>query len=141
MSAQKVSRDAVKANQQGTELVHPGERPLAAEAQLVDLRIEQAFASAFGLFAGALVFRHIGNELVVEARPAGGFGVKSGIGVEVTADKRNAEPLDELESSPWVVLQLEGIVVVARDDARGCQDETIGVRDGKTWEVLAFLRP
>lgn len=34
---------------------------------------------------------------MVEARPAGGFGVKGRIGVEVTADHRNAQALDELE--------------------------------------------
>jgi len=36
---------------------------------------------------------------MVEARPAGGFGVKGGISIEVTACNRNALALDELEGS------------------------------------------
>ena len=98
MSAHKVGSFPVKANQQGAELVNPSEGAFTAKALFVDFRIKQAFWTALGLFAGALVFSHIGNDRVVEACPAGSFGVKSGIGIEVAADHRNTQTLDELES-------------------------------------------
>lgn len=53
MSAHEVRHLAVKAHEQGAKLVIPSKGTLATEAQLVDFRIEQAFASAFGLLTGA----------------------------------------------------------------------------------------
>jgi hypothetical protein len=139
MSAHKVSRFAVKANEQGTELVNPGEGSLSGETQLVDFRVEEPFRSAFGLFARTLVFDNVGNDLGVEARPAGGFGIKSGIGVEIATDNRNAEPLDELEGRTERVFQLEGIVVVACDYPGGCQNEPIGIGNGQYVGGFGFL--
>ena len=81
VSAHKMSGFTVIANQQCAELVNPGEGPFAAEAALVDFRIEGTFGSAFSSFARALVFGDVGNELVVEARPASGFGVKGRVGI------------------------------------------------------------
>lgn len=76
---------------------------------------------------------------MVEARPAGGFSIKGRIGVKVTADNRNAQVLDELEGSTEVVLQLEGVVVVACDNASGGEDETVGVGDGQNIGRFGFL--
>lgn len=94
-----MSRFAVKTNEQGAKLVNPSKRALAGKAQLVDFRVEEAFSSAFGAFAGAGVFDDVGNKLMVEARPTGGLGVKGGIGIEVTARHSDAQALDEFEGS------------------------------------------
>ena len=48
MSAQEVSILTVKPDQEGAELVNPGETALRNEAVLVGFRVEEAFASAFG---------------------------------------------------------------------------------------------
>jgi hypothetical protein len=130
---------AVKAHQQGTKLIDPGKCPFAGKAQFVDRGVEQAFASAFVLFAGTFVFHNVGNDMVVETRPASGFGVKGSIGIEVAACDGKAKPLDELDGGAQVVLQLEGIIVVACYDACGCQDEPSGVGDGQHVGGLGFL--
>src|SRR5690606_32977686 len=82
VSAQEVSSFAVKAHQQGAKLVDLGKSPLAGEAQLVDITVEQAIASALGTLPGAGVLDDVGNEFVVEAGPTGGFGVKGCVGID-----------------------------------------------------------
>lgn len=89
---------AVKSDQQGTELVNPSKRALTGKAQLVDIRFEETFGAAFGLFAGAFVCHDVRNDFMVEACPACGFGVKGRVSVEIAPNDRNAQPFDELES-------------------------------------------
>jgi hypothetical protein len=139
MSAHEVSCLAVKANQQCAKLINPGKRPLAGKAQFVDFSVEQPFGSAFGLFAGAFVFWDVRNDLVVEARPAGRFGIESRIRVEVAANNPNAQALDELEGGAEIVLQLVSVVVIARDNACGCQNETLRVGNGQHIRRFGFL--
>ena len=38
-----------------------------------------------------------------------------------------------------MVFQFKGVVMVARDDARGCQNEPVGVGDGQDVGGLGFL--
>lgn len=76
---------------------------------------------------------------MVEARPPGGFGVKGSVGIEVAADNRKTESLDELESHSQVVLQLESVVVVARNNTCCCQDEPVGVGDRQHVGGFGFL--
>lgn len=97
MSAHEVGGFAVKAHQEGAELVNPGKGALTGEAQLVDSGAEQAFASAFGALAGTAVLDDVGNKVVVEADFAGGFGIKGGIGIEVAAGNLDTQAFDELE--------------------------------------------
>ncbi len=51
VGAEEVGGFAVKTDEQGTELVDPGEGPFAGEALLVDVWVEEAFSSAFVSFA------------------------------------------------------------------------------------------
>lgn len=76
---------------------------------------------------------------MVEARPAGRISVESGVGVEVAANNPNAQALDELEGGAEIVLQLARVVVVARDNACGCQDETLRVGNGQHIRRFGFL--
>lgn len=97
MRAHEVRRFAVKANQQGAEFVDPGKGSLTGEAQLVDSGVEQAFAPKLGALAGASVLDDVGNDMVVEADLAGGFGIKGGISTEVAASNLDTQAFDELE--------------------------------------------
>ena len=76
---------AVKANEQRSKLVYPGETALRGEAALVDVGVEEALASAFGSLAIALVFWDVRDQAMIETGLARLTGVKSGIGVEVRA--------------------------------------------------------
>lgn len=116
MSTHEVSRLAVKANQQRAKLVNLGKRPFTGEARRVDFSVEQPFGSAFSLFAGSFVFWDVRNGLVVEARPAGCYGIESRIRVEVASNNPNAHALDELKGGAEIVLQLLSVVVVTRDN-------------------------
>ena len=59
VSAHKMGCLAVKAHQKRTKLVDPGKCPFAGEAQLVDLAVEEAFASALGALAGAGILDNV----------------------------------------------------------------------------------
>ena len=78
---------------------------------------------------------------MVEAGPAGGFGVKGGIGIEVTALKWNAQAFDELEGGAEIVLQFKSVIVIARDNARCGKDEPVRLSDGQDIGGLGFLAP
>ena len=89
---------AVKADEQGTKLVDPSKTALRSEATFIDIRIEQAFASAFGGLAMALVFWDVGNKPMIEAGFAGIAGIKGCIGVEICAPNGQSQRLHLPES-------------------------------------------
>jgi hypothetical protein len=64
---------------------------------LVDVGIEEPLATPFGMFAVAAVFGNIGNDTVIEAHFASGFGIESAISVEVSPLKVEPQTLHELE--------------------------------------------
>lgn len=72
VSAQEVGVLTVKANEQGSELIHPGKAVFVGKASLVDVGVEQTFAPASGGFAVALVFGDVRDQAMVEA-DLGGF--------------------------------------------------------------------
>lgn len=51
VSAEEMGGSAIEANEQGTELVDPGESAFASEAFLVNIGVEEAFAATFVPFA------------------------------------------------------------------------------------------
>lgn len=98
MSTQAIGIFAVVADQQGAELVDPGETAFTGgEAALVDLRIEQTLAPAPGPFPIAGVLRDVGHELVIEADLTRLTGIKGGIGIEIGACNRQAKSLHGFE--------------------------------------------
>lgn len=99
MCTHEMSHFVVNAHQQNTEFVNPSKCSFTTEPSFVDFGIEKPFGFAFGFFAGAPIFHDVGNDLVVEACPAGGFDIKGRVSIEVAADNRNAQALDELEGS------------------------------------------
>ena len=97
MRTQKVSILAVEADEQGTELVDPGETALIGEAVLVDCGVEQALAPSLWLFAVACVFGDIGDELMIETHAACLTGVKGSVGVEVSPGNPQTKPFHRFE--------------------------------------------
>lgn len=90
---------AFKTYQQGSEFVNPGKRTFAGKAMLVDGRVEETLATAFGMLAVALVFSNVGNEAMIETHFARCSGIKSFIGIEESALKMKTQMLHELEGS------------------------------------------
>lgn len=137
----------VKTDKQSAKLVKPSKGALTSKAQFVDFSVEQASASALAGLAITLVFRHVGNEAMVEACPAGRFGVEGRVGVEVAALDADTQSLDELEGSTQVILEVKGVVVVACYNASAgempvlARTKPLASLMGRTLLVLAFLRP
>ena len=98
MSAQKVGVLAVIANEQGAELINPGETAFTGETLLVDGRVEKTLTPAFDGFAVALVLTDIGNDLMIEANLARVPRIKSAVGIEIGSGKRQAQAFQALES-------------------------------------------
>ncbi len=65
MACQEIGVLEVKTDQKGTELVNPGERPFTDKTVFIDLSIKEPFASALDRFTIALVFSHIGYDLMI----------------------------------------------------------------------------
>lgn len=97
MRTQEVGILAVEADEQGAELVDPGETALTGKAVFVDLGVEQALAPSLWLFPVPYVFRDIRDELVIEAHAACVTGVKGSVGVEVGPGNRQTKPFHRLE--------------------------------------------
>lgn len=134
-----MGRATVKTNEQGTKLVQPSKGSFTTEAQLIDGRIKPTFRATLGLLARAFVFSDVGNDFMVEAGPAGRFGIESSIGIEVATSNPNAQTFDEFESRAQVVLQVKGIVMITGDNARACQDKPVGIGNGQDIGGLGFL--
>lgn len=76
VSAEPIDNFTVKADQQGAEFVYPGETPFAGETPLVHLGIEQTFVTSLRLLPMALVFRYVGDQVIIEADLASVAGIK-----------------------------------------------------------------
>ncbi len=139
MSPQEVHILAVEANEQGAELVNPGEATLIGEAQLVDLGIKQTLAPTLGLLAIAGILRDVGDQLVAEADAASVAGIKGRIGVEVGPSKAQTQSLHRFEGGLQMGLEVEGVVMVARDDACGGQDIALAIGDRQNIGGLGLL--
>ena len=131
MSTEKVGVFAVITNEQGSELVNPGKTAFTGETLLVDRRVEEAFTPAFSLFAVALVLTKIGDDPMIEANLPSFQRIKSAVRIEVSASNRQSQALHLLESSLQVRLEVEGIMMVARDHPGGSQDIALRVGDGQ----------
>ena len=139
VSAQEVDVLTVKADEQGSELIHPGKAAFVGKASLVDVGVEQTFAPAFGGFAVALVFGDVRDQAMVEADLAGFTGIEGAVSVEERPGDGQSQALHALESSLQMGLQVEGVVVVARNDAGRSQDVAVGIHDGQDVAGLGAL--
>jgi len=67
MSSKKVKITALKTDKQALKLVEPSEGTFDRKAQLINLRLKETLATAFGGFAIALVLGNVRNQAMVEA--------------------------------------------------------------------------
>ena len=76
---------ALKTDEQALKLVEPSEGTFDRKAQLINLRLKETLATAFGGFAIAFILSDVRNQTIVEADFACVFGIESGIGIEICA--------------------------------------------------------
>lgn len=131
MSTKKVGVFAVKTKQQSAELVDPGETALAGEAAFIDLRVEEAFPSALGAFAVALVFGNVGNDTVIKADLTSIAGVEGTIGIEESTSDLQRQAFHEAECHLQVTLEVEGVMMIARHDPGRSHNVPVGFGDGQ----------
>lgn len=85
MSPQEASIVPFKPNQQPFEFVDPGKRTLGTKSILVDVGIEKALPTPFGLLPITRILGNVGDQAVIEASFTGFSGIKAHIGVEISA--------------------------------------------------------
>jgi hypothetical protein len=90
---------AIRSHEQIPESVDPGKGALAGKTMFVDVGIEEALATAFGVPAVASVFGNTGNDTMIEAHFASRSAMKRTIGIEVSALKTEAQALHRLQQS------------------------------------------
>jgi hypothetical protein len=131
MSTQEVGVFPVKADEQGTKLIDPGETTFIGEAAFVDLRVEQAFAPPFGSLAIAFVLGDVRDHTIIETDFPGFTGIEGTVGVEKRACDVQAQALQAFEGRLEVRLEVEGIVVIARHHARRSENIPVSIHDGQ----------
>jgi len=139
VSTQEVGVLTVKADEQSSELIDPGKAVFGSKAMLVNRSVEQTFAPTFGGFAVALVLGDVGDQAMVEADLAGFTGVEGTVSVEKRPGDGQSQALHALESSLEMGLQVEGVMVVARNDACRSQDVAVGIHEGQDVAGLGAL--
>src|SRR5437667_3125346 len=112
MTCQDIGVLEVKTDQKGTELVNPGERTFTDQTVFVDLSIKAPFSSALDSLTIALVFSHIGHDLMIETHFAGRFGVKSTIRIEEGASNDQSPVFHGFESGLKMGFEVERILMV-----------------------------
>ena len=66
MTSQEMGILEIKTKQKSAKLVNPSKGTLTHKTVLVDFRIEKSLASTFDRFTIALVFSHVGDNLMIE---------------------------------------------------------------------------
>lgn len=117
VGTQKTSLVLFKTNKQAFELVHPGKGMFAPETVLVDLGIEAALPAPFRTLPIARILRDIRNQAVIEARFAGITGIKSFVGIEISALNLQSQLFHLFEGALQMFLELVSVIVVPSDDA------------------------
>jgi len=131
MSTKEVDIFAIKADQQSAKLVDPGKAALTGETLFVNIRIEQAFTSAFRCFAVPFVFDHVGNRPVIEADFAGVTGIEGTVSIEKCTSNRQSQWFHHLKGGLKMGFQTKSVVMIARYDAGRGHHIAIGIRDGQ----------
>ena len=129
MSAKKVGVLAVITNEQCSEFVNPSKTALTAETLLVNQGIEQAFAPTFRLFSVPLVLANVGDDTVIETDFPCFQRIKSTVSVEECSGNRQTEALHGMKGVLKVRLEVESIMMVARDDPRRSHHVAQSIRD------------
>jgi len=106
---------------------------------LIDLGIEQAFATSFWGFAAALIFWDVGDETVVKAGLARITGIESHVGIEISTSNRQAQALEALECLLKVRFEVKSVGMIARHDPGRSQHIAMPVADGQDVGGLGFL--
>ena len=139
VSTQEVGVFTVKADKQRSELINPGKAALGGKASLVDLSVEQTFAPAFGRFAVALVFGDVGDHPVIEANLARFMGIESSVSVKKRPGDGQSQALHAFECGLEMGFEVEGVMVISRDNARRSDDVAVGIHDGQDVAGLGTL--
>ncbi len=108
---------------------------------LVDGWIEQALAPAFDRFPITGILGDVGDNSMVKADFASRFGIKGTVCIEVGSLKIQSELFHELEGGLEVILQFEGIVMIARYQRCGRDDIALPVCDGQQVRGLGAFAP
>ena len=129
MSTEKVGVLAVKANEQRSELIHPGKTALTAETLLVDGGIEETFPSAFGGFPVAFILTNVGNDTVIEADFPCLQRIKSAVSIEISPSNRQSQAFHTAKGGLEVFFEVESIMMVARDEPSRSRDIALRISD------------
>jgi hypothetical protein len=141
VSAQEVGVFPVKADEQGTKLIDPGETAFIGKTAFVDLGIEQAFAPALGSLTIAFVFSDVGNDAVIKTDLARITGIEGTVGVEKRTRDIQAQTLQAFEGRLEVRLEVEGVIMIARHHARRSKNVPVGIHDGQNVARLGPFAP
>ena len=139
MATDEVDFLEVEADEKGAKLINPGKSSLTGKAVMVEDGIEEGLASAFGSFAVALVLSNVRHEAMVEADFAGRQRIEATIGVEGGSGNRQAQAFDSLEGRLQLLFEVEGIVMIARDNISRGDDVTVMVSDRQDIGRFRFL--
>ena len=118
MAAHEIALLDVKADEKSTKFIDPGKSSFAGETVVIDDFIEKAFATAFGRLTVALVLSNVGNQLMIEADFASSQCVKAAVGVEDGSGIGQPQAFDSFEGRLQLLFEVEGVVMVARDNIR-----------------------
>src|SRR5258708_5612920 len=131
MTCQEIGVLEVKTDQKGTELINPGKRTFTDKTVFVDLSIEEPFASALDGFTIALVFSHVGHDLMIETHFASIFRVKSAIRIEEGTSNDQCPAFHGFESGLKMVFEVESVIMVTGNDACGSHHVAVSISDGQ----------
>lgn len=112
--------------------VNQGKGTFTHNVLFVDGGIEITLSPAYRGATIALVFIHIGNDLMIEADFSSLAGIKGTVGVKDSSGKGRPSPFHGLEGRAQMVIEIERVVVMISDDACGRHHITVGVGDGQT---------
>lgn len=129
MSAKKVGVFAVITDEQRSKLVNPSETAFRGETLFVNERVEEPFSSPLGLFTVALIRADVGNDLMIETDFAGFERIKGAIGIEVRSGNRQSQALHPGKGILEMPLEVESVMMVARDDPGRSHDKALRVRN------------
>src|SRR5579872_2192370 len=116
MATHEVDFLDIEADKKSAKLINPSKSTFAGKAVMVEDFIKEALAPTLGRFPVALVLSNVRHDAMVEADFTERCGIEATLGVEGRSGNRQAQAFDSLEGRLQLVFEVEGIVVVARDN-------------------------
>jgi|GEM_PF-4834380 len=129
MSTQEVGILSVKPDEQGAELIDPGETGFVGEASLVDFSVEQAFASTLGSLAITFVLGNVGDDPIIETDLASLTGIEGAVSVKERTLNVQAQAFHAFECGLEMGFEVESVVVIACHHARRSGQVPVGIHN------------